>query len=168
MYTVYDRIFCDVPAKNTVYKPCIYGSGQPYICMTCALQQMRNYKCNAWCWAPAHLCTHTHTHTHIHTHVATSSKSSSMFGLFWIRLKTWKRWNTAGAVLQTAQELRACELHRVKIDTMLMCDCRAVFSCKKCYVTECIQKYCVVFCRIMLALEVARSEQIKWSNVSVA
>ena len=27
--TVYDRIFGDFPAKNTVYTPYIYGSGQP-------------------------------------------------------------------------------------------------------------------------------------------
>jgi len=31
MYTVYDRIFGDFPAKNTVYTPYIYGSGQPYL-----------------------------------------------------------------------------------------------------------------------------------------
>jgi len=31
MYIVYDRIFDDFPAKNTVYTPYIYGSGQPYI-----------------------------------------------------------------------------------------------------------------------------------------
>jgi hypothetical protein len=30
MYTLYDRIFGDFPAKNTVYTPYIYGSGQPY------------------------------------------------------------------------------------------------------------------------------------------
>jgi hypothetical protein len=30
MHTVYDRIFGDFPAKNTVYTPYIYGSGQPY------------------------------------------------------------------------------------------------------------------------------------------
>jgi len=30
IYTVYDRIFGDFPAKNTVYTPYIYGSGQPY------------------------------------------------------------------------------------------------------------------------------------------
>jgi len=29
--TVYDRTFCDFPAKNTVYTPYIYGPGQPYI-----------------------------------------------------------------------------------------------------------------------------------------
>jgi len=29
-YTVYDRIFGEFPAKNTVYTPYIYGSGQPY------------------------------------------------------------------------------------------------------------------------------------------
>jgi len=29
IYTVYDRIFGDFPAKNTVYTPYIYGSGQP-------------------------------------------------------------------------------------------------------------------------------------------
>ena len=29
--TVYDRIFGDFPAKNTVYKPYMYGSGQPYV-----------------------------------------------------------------------------------------------------------------------------------------
>jgi hypothetical protein len=27
---VYDRIFGDFPAKNTVYTPYAYGSGQPY------------------------------------------------------------------------------------------------------------------------------------------
>jgi len=27
---VYDRIFGDFPAKNTVYTPYVYGSGQPY------------------------------------------------------------------------------------------------------------------------------------------
>jgi hypothetical protein len=31
IYTVYDRIFGDFPAKNTVYTPYIYGSGQPCI-----------------------------------------------------------------------------------------------------------------------------------------
>ena len=30
MYIIYDRIFDDFPAKNTVYTPYIYGSGQPY------------------------------------------------------------------------------------------------------------------------------------------
>jgi len=29
IYTVYDRIYGEFPAKNTVYTPCIYGSGQP-------------------------------------------------------------------------------------------------------------------------------------------
>ena len=29
IYTVYDRIFGDSPAKNTAYKPYLYGSGQP-------------------------------------------------------------------------------------------------------------------------------------------
>ena len=31
MYTVYDRIFGDFPAKNAVYTPYLYGYGQPYI-----------------------------------------------------------------------------------------------------------------------------------------
>jgi len=30
IYTPYDRILLDFPAKNTVYTPYIYGSGQPY------------------------------------------------------------------------------------------------------------------------------------------
>jgi len=30
IHTVYDRIFGDFPAKNTVYTPYIYGSGQLY------------------------------------------------------------------------------------------------------------------------------------------
>ena len=30
IYTVYDRIFGDFPAKDSVYAPYIYGSGQPY------------------------------------------------------------------------------------------------------------------------------------------
>ena len=30
--TVHDRIFDDSPAKETVYTPYIYGSGQPYVC----------------------------------------------------------------------------------------------------------------------------------------
>ena len=30
IYTVYDRIFGDFPAKNTVCNPYTYGSGQPY------------------------------------------------------------------------------------------------------------------------------------------
>ena len=29
-FAMYDRIFDDFPAKNTVYTPYIYGSGQPY------------------------------------------------------------------------------------------------------------------------------------------
>ena len=36
IYTVYDRIFGDFPAKNTVYTPYIYGSGQPYILAKCS------------------------------------------------------------------------------------------------------------------------------------
>jgi hypothetical protein len=35
IYTVYGHIFGDFPAKNTVYKPYIYGSGQPYTCAVC-------------------------------------------------------------------------------------------------------------------------------------
>jgi len=31
IYNVYDRIFGEFPAKNTVYTPYIYGSGQPYL-----------------------------------------------------------------------------------------------------------------------------------------
>ena len=31
IYTVYDRIFGDFPAKVTVHTPYIYGSGHPYI-----------------------------------------------------------------------------------------------------------------------------------------
>jgi len=31
LYTVYDRVFGYFPAKNTVYSPYLYGSGQPYI-----------------------------------------------------------------------------------------------------------------------------------------
>jgi hypothetical protein len=30
IYTVYDRISRNFPAKSTVYTPYIYGSGQPY------------------------------------------------------------------------------------------------------------------------------------------
>jgi hypothetical protein len=31
-----DRVFDDIPAKNTVYTPYIYGSGQPCACVcTC-------------------------------------------------------------------------------------------------------------------------------------
>jgi hypothetical protein len=29
MYTVYDRIFGGIPAKNTVHTPCVSNSGQP-------------------------------------------------------------------------------------------------------------------------------------------
>ena len=31
IYAVYDRTFGDFPAKNTVFTPCICGSGQPYL-----------------------------------------------------------------------------------------------------------------------------------------
>ena len=31
IYTVYDRIFDDFPARNTVYTPYMYGSDQPYL-----------------------------------------------------------------------------------------------------------------------------------------
>ena len=31
IYTVYDRIYGEFPAKSTVYTPYIYGSGQPYL-----------------------------------------------------------------------------------------------------------------------------------------
>ena len=30
IFTVHDRMFGGFPAKNTVYTPYIYGSGQPY------------------------------------------------------------------------------------------------------------------------------------------
>jgi hypothetical protein len=30
IYTVYDRMLGDFPAKYTVYTPCTYGSGQPH------------------------------------------------------------------------------------------------------------------------------------------
>ena len=31
IYTVYDRIFWELPANNNVFTPYIYGSGQPYL-----------------------------------------------------------------------------------------------------------------------------------------
>jgi len=37
IYTVYDRIFGDFPAKNTVHTPYIYGSGQPHLCVGLAI-----------------------------------------------------------------------------------------------------------------------------------
>jgi len=33
IYTVYDRIFGEFPAKNTIYTTYLYGSGQPYLYM---------------------------------------------------------------------------------------------------------------------------------------
>jgi hypothetical protein len=45
IYTVYDHIFGDFPAKNTVYTPYIYGSGQPYV-----------YSMNMY----IHTCLHNH------------------------------------------------------------------------------------------------------------
>ena len=33
IYTVHDSLFGDFPAKNTVYKPYICGSGQPFVCV---------------------------------------------------------------------------------------------------------------------------------------
>jgi len=47
MCTVYDRMFGTIPAKNTVYTPYVYGSGQPYIntayllCTLSAVQAMQ-------------------------------------------------------------------------------------------------------------------------------
>ena len=38
IYTVYDRIFGDFPANNTVCKPYMYGFGQPYTC-TCVVSR---------------------------------------------------------------------------------------------------------------------------------
>ena len=35
LHTVYDRIFGDFPANNTVHTPYIYGSGQIYMCAMC-------------------------------------------------------------------------------------------------------------------------------------
>ena len=37
IYTVYARIFGDIPANNTVYTPYINGSGQPYINGICQI-----------------------------------------------------------------------------------------------------------------------------------
>jgi hypothetical protein len=39
--TVYDRIFDDVPAKNTVCTPCMYGPGQPYSWSNCGDKECR-------------------------------------------------------------------------------------------------------------------------------
>ena len=43
MYTVYDRIFGDVPAKKTVYTPCMYmilANPIRIICITPTLEQI--------------------------------------------------------------------------------------------------------------------------------
>ena len=45
-YTVYDRIFGEFPAKNTVYTPYIYGSGQPYA--WCTVQMSLTIRMVSW------------------------------------------------------------------------------------------------------------------------
>jgi len=47
-HTVYDRIFGDFPAKNTVYTPFIYGSSQPYMYTVLAAGIIRNIRRNMY------------------------------------------------------------------------------------------------------------------------
>ena len=42
IYTVYDRIFGDFPAKSIVYTPYVHGSGQPYTWGTCSRSNAHN------------------------------------------------------------------------------------------------------------------------------
>ena len=46
IYTAYDRIFGDFPAKITVYTPYIYGPGQPYICTNTRMHKLLSSVCN--------------------------------------------------------------------------------------------------------------------------
>lgn len=41
--SVYDHIFCNFPANNTVYTPYIYGSDQPNRCVLCYVWHMYMY-----------------------------------------------------------------------------------------------------------------------------
>ena len=64
IYTVYDRIYGDFPAKNTVYTPYIYGYGQLYLRYHFNVTRLRAKLCVQW---PA--CAHPSArHPAYHTH----------------------------------------------------------------------------------------------------
>ena len=68
IYTVFNRIFGDFPARNTVYALYIYGSGQPYTFMFPRLHTHKHTNIHAHVHTQTHTETHTRTHTHAHTH----------------------------------------------------------------------------------------------------
>jgi len=92
MYSVYDRIFGNLCAENTVYTPYVYGSGQPQAWHTSFSAQLRHACPIAssrqnidstllinicivtfladYCFPRAHN-THIHTHAHAHAHTHT-------------------------------------------------------------------------------------------------
>ena len=64
-HTVYDRVFGDFPAKNTVYTTYMYGSGQPY---TCVFLFAAHCFLHPVLYPFAQACTYALTHTHAHTY----------------------------------------------------------------------------------------------------
>ena len=92
MFTIYDRMYSNVPAKSTVYTLYIrmYGSGQPW--------HGRTVKCvriiaSSHCQY-ARACTLAHTHTHTHTHIHTHRRASvSVRALRRPHVPSLKFWN---------------------------------------------------------------------------
>ena len=62
IYTVYDRIFGDFPAKNTVYALYMYSSGQPNKCLRLARTTLCFYTVSIWFLAGKALSVHGRIH----------------------------------------------------------------------------------------------------------
>jgi len=52
IHSVYDRIFGDFPAQNTVHTTYIYGSGQPYMCGLWVQALVRLKGMQVFIWQP--------------------------------------------------------------------------------------------------------------------
>ena len=60
IHTVYDRIFRDFSVNITVYTPCIYGSGLPYVYVRHRIDICSHTRTHT-------ICTQAHTHASAHT-----------------------------------------------------------------------------------------------------
>jgi len=95
IYTIYGRIFGDFPVKNTVHKPYLYGSGQPYVCTVFLAGKSPNNTRSYTVYIPVYtrppngIQKHTHTYTvtfmvpltsyvHANTHMYTYKHTQNM------------------------------------------------------------------------------------------
>ena len=111
IYTVYDRIFDDFPAKNTVYTPYIYRSGQPYTFLACLLVFIPDLLCNLCPQALNMQSLYVYPHTFIPMACVFESRSASF---------------VVYSVLKVSSCLWSCVCN---VQTQQVCECQKKAEC---------------------------------------